>query len=105
MNLDKNIKRVMLIDKGGNIIDDKIRKGDAPFLTAEELRNFTFGTAIKAGMSERWNKRLGPLNYIVSVRPKLIIFRFFRREGTVIVTAEPNISLAIADRMASLLSA
>lgn len=85
-------------------MDDRIRKGVVPLLTAEELRNFALGTAIKAGMSERWNKRLGPLNYTVSVRPKLIIFRFFRREGTVIVTADPNISLAIADRMASLLS-
>lgn len=99
MSIDKNIRRVVVIGTRGEVIDDRLREGLPPLLSARDLRNFALGSAIKASMSERWPRVLGPLIYTISVRPKVTSFRFFLKEGTVVVMADSPISLTVANKI------
>ena len=52
----------------------------------------------------RDNERLGPLLTAISIRKKLIIFRFIRKQGVVVVSADPKIPLAAVSKIESALN-
>lgn len=101
--MDKRLRAAAVINGAGETKERKARKGVKLILSPEEFEDFALSVALRAGITRKWDKKIGRTERVIIFGEKLKMFVFFLREDTLVVTAEPDISTGTSKRIASLI--
>jgi hypothetical protein len=92
MNIDRNIRSAILVDKNGNLLHKTVRRG---FLqpSVERWNDIRFmECALEISIGTKYDRLYGPIRYHHSDRNNFIIFSFPFHKNVLLVTSTKNIS-------------
>ena len=82
-----------IIDLKGNISEAIMKEGKTSLKSQREEEHFCKQVAVRRKIRKRFDKSLGPVNYVHIERKKITQFVIYPRRKTVYVTMEPNMSI------------
>ncbi len=92
MNIDRNIRSAILVDKNGKLLHRIVRRG---FLqpSVERWNDVRFmECALEISIGTKYDRLYGPIRYHHSDRNNFIIFSFPFHKNVLLVTSTKNIS-------------
>ena len=91
--LDPMMRFAAIIDLKGNISEAIMKEGKTSLKSQREEEHFCKQVAVRRKIRKRFDKSLGPVNYVHIERKKITQFVIYPRRKTVYVTMEPNMSI------------
>jgi len=91
--LDPMMRFGAIIDLKGNISEAIMKEGKTSLKSQREEEHFCKQVAVRRKIRKRFDKSLGPVNYVHIERKKITQFVIYPRRKTVYVTMEPNMSI------------
>ena len=98
-DLDPKIRYAVIVDQYGEYIEGRMRRGVKSLNPEKEEKKLNTQTAVARGMAKTWEDYFGKQNFSIISHEKMILFRFPFGKDIVLVTAEPEVSLDIANRI------
>ena len=98
------VRVVLRIDALGEIKEELVKQDIQVVQTPEELRNFARGIAVKRGICRKHEAKLGALKMVIQINEKLTIVTVPVEDESIIISTEPNISIAAIGSIVSKLT-
>ncbi|MHB1907512.1 MAG: hypothetical protein ACYCQJ_01420 [Nitrososphaerales archaeon] len=101
--LDDKIRYASVLNQRGNHLEGGMKPGKNTINPEEESEKLFLQTTVSRGMSESWRRYFDKFRFSIVAHKKLVVFQFPYGENTLLVTAEPDISLNTAEKICGIL--
>jgi len=94
LDVDQSIRFVGIVNDKGKLVKSGIKKNVKPLVDEKESEMVLMEIALMARMRREHDKQLGPVNFTVSHREKVVLLTFPVENNTLYVSATKEIDLA-----------
>ena len=94
MDLDPSIRFVGIVNDKGKLVEGGIKKNVKPLVDEKESEMVLMEIALMARMRREHDKQLGPVNFTISHREKVVLLTFPVEDDILYVSATKEIDLA-----------
>lgn len=102
--LDEKIRYASILNHRGNHLEGGIKPGKVTLNPEEEEQKLFLQTTISRGMSESWTRYFDRFRFSVIAHKKVMVFQFPYGENILLVTADPDIPLDVAEKICEILN-
>jgi len=93
MEMDSSIRFVGIVNDKGKLVEGGPKNGVKPLVDKKEIEMVLMEIALMARMRHEHDQHLGPVNFTVSHREKVVILTFPIDDNTLYVSATKEIDL------------
>ena len=93
LSIDPGMRFAAIIDLKGNISESIMKEGKTSLRTQKEEEHFCKQVALRRKIRKKFDKSLGPVDYVHIEREKVTQIVVYPKRKTVYVTIEPHVGI------------